>query len=234
MSEDLFTPDTVTVDQLVGEGKKFKTADDLAKSKVHADLHIGNLEKELSELRAELQGRLAMEQLLEKIQKPAPTPPADQKIVEPQPRQDAGSQKDLAEEVRKLVEQERIKEKVSANLEKVRNELKNRFGADYNQKLETIAAELSVSKEFLTDMAKTSPTGFLKLVDSVAKPDKDKPIVPPAPGKNAAFVDQNVGVKNAEYYRQLRKSNPELYFSRKVQAEMHEQALKQGPSFYQN
>lgn len=233
MSDDLFqAPDTVTADQLVGEGKKFKTIDDLAKSKIHADKHIETIERELSELRGDLQTRLTVEAMLEKLQKPAVTPPVDLKNVEPSPRPEPGSPEiNLAEEVQKLLQQERAKEQADANLKSVREELKKRFGADYNQKLETIATELNISKEFLTDMAKRTPAGFLKLIDSTAAPDKDRPIVPPQ-GKNLAFVDQSASVKNAAYYRQLRKEHPDQYFSKKVQIEMHEQAAKQGPAFY--
>lgn len=230
MSDDLFAPESVTADQLVGEGKKFKTADDLAKSKVHADQHISNLEKELSELRGELQARLTVEQLMEKIQKPAEKPNDQRNVEQPKP-QEPGSP-NLTEEVSKILAAERRKEKAESNLNSVRNELKTRFGADYNQKLASIADELNVSKEFLTDMAKTSPTGFLKLIDSVAPADKERPITPPQSERNSAGVIPNSGVKNAAYYRELRRTKPDVYFSKKVQAEMHNEAVRQGASFY--
>ena len=42
------------VTQLVGEGKKFKDYEALAKGKLEADRHIGEITKTLDELRAEL------------------------------------------------------------------------------------------------------------------------------------------------------------------------------------
>ena len=68
---DLFGNDvTPTAEDLVGEGKKFKTIDDLAKGKAQADTHITNLEKELAELRQDLSARLTVEDFVSRVGKP--------------------------------------------------------------------------------------------------------------------------------------------------------------------
>jgi hypothetical protein len=232
---DLFenqnAPADVKFDDLVGEGKKFRDPDAVAKKVVHADQHIERLEKEMAELRAELQARTSVEEMLNKIQRPQ-TPNDTTREMSDTTRQETGSKQiDLAEEVQKLVRAEKEKERAETNIEKVRAELKNRFGADYNQKLESIASALEVSKEFLVSMAKSSPSGFLKLIDSVAKPDNTRPLTPPASNVDP-FKQAPVGVKDYNYYRELRQKDPNLYFSKKIQNEMHAEALRQGPSFY--
>lgn len=226
---DLFednTPD-VKFEDLVGDGKKFRDNDAVAKKIVHADKHIENLEKELSELRADLQTRTTVEAMLNSIQKP--TQPSTSEIPDTN-RQEPGSPVNIAEEVQKLLRVEKDKDRREANVNVTREGLKERFGPDYNQKLTEIASALEVSKEFLTSMAQSSPSGFLKLVDSVAKPDNNRPATPPV--GVAPRQTQNQNAKNAAYYRELRRTDPNEYFSRRVQNEMHKEAIRQGTGFY--
>lgn len=225
---DLFTQEEVKFEDLVGEGKKFRDPDAAAKKIVHADQHISNLEKELAEMRTELQTRLTVEEMMGKLeQKREPT----REMLETN-RQETGKEIDLSAEVQKLMKQEKEKDRREANISAARAGLKERFGADYNQRLKSIAEELSVSEEFLSQMAASSPSGLLKLVDSVAKPDDNRPISPPK-GSVDPFKISSPDRKSKAYYDKIRKEDPGLYFSRRVQNEMHAEAVRQGASFYQ-
>ena len=84
----------------------------------------------------------------------------------------------------------------------------------------------------MTDMAAVSPSGFFKLVDSVATPVDKAPGSPPTSGVDKGKVMTDGTVKNKAYYDNLRKTDRKAYLSRRIQAEMHEQAVKMGPSFY--
>ena len=55
------------LDALVGEGKKYKTAEDLAAAYGHADQHIATLTSELSEIRKDLDGRLNVVEMLKEL-----------------------------------------------------------------------------------------------------------------------------------------------------------------------
>lgn len=228
---DLFegnADDVVKFDDLVGAGKKYADPDAAAKKIVHADKHITNLETELAELRVELQARTTLESMLDKLKTPDTTERAPNTD-----RQEPGSisNVDLASEVQKLLQAEKSKEKKATNIETARTELKKRFGADYNAKLKAIAETLDVTPNFLTDMATTSPSGFLKLIDSVAKPDPNGVGLPPQSfDLSKGGADPNV--KNKTYFDNIRKTDLNAYFSRKVQTEMHEQAMKLGSAFY--
>lgn len=224
----------VKFEDLVGEGKKFRDPDAVAKKIVHADRHIERLEAEMEELRTDLKARLTVEEMLSKLtpRQPESREMTDTPRHEPlEPDENKTKPINLQEEVKRLLETERSKERQQANLEKTRAGLKERFGGDYNNKLKEIADNLSISTEFLTDMAKTSPEGFLRLVDSVATPDKNRPGLPD--NKFDPLKKANVtGVKNQSYYRELRKNDPQAYFSKKVQLEMYNERLKQGADFY--
>lgn len=88
---DAATPPAVAlpteVAELVGEGKKYRTAEDALKALPHAQGHIKTLEEEAKQLREELAKRKAAEELLEEFkasgvlggnrQEPAATPNID-------------------------------------------------------------------------------------------------------------------------------------------------------------
>lgn len=240
---DLFEQDATPVEapkfeDLVGEGKKFSSPDELARAKMEADAFIEKLKNETAEMRAELQSRLTLEELMEKIPSAQPAPSANHdQLNAPDKGQEPGSPEpvvDITETVKSLLAEEKQKERREANIEKTRQGLKERFGPDYNQKLATIAEQLEVSKEFLTGMAATSPSGFLKLIDSVAAPDDKRPMAtPPASSTNPAAAAASGVKKNNAYYRELRRTDPKRYFSRQVQNEMHQQVMKMGAAFYE-
>jgi len=60
MSDDVFSTQTgdqtskTSLEELVGEGKKFKTVEDLAKGKLEADSFIAQLEGELKGVKGDL------------------------------------------------------------------------------------------------------------------------------------------------------------------------------------
>lgn len=229
---DLFTEQApeATFEDLVGEGKKFKDPDALAKKVVHADKHIDNLEQELAEMRTELSARLKVEEMLDKF-KPAPAEPT-REVPAHNPQEPGSKEIDLTAEVQRLLRAEKDKDKRDHNIEATRDGLKERFGPDYNQRLLEIAGDLSVSKDFLTQMAASTPTGFFKLIDSVAERDNTRPLHAPQPNRDPLKTQSTQNRKNSAYFQELRREKPDLYFSRRVQNEMHQEAVKQGASFY--
>ncbi len=221
----------VKFDDLVGAGKKYADPDAVAKKIVHADKHITNLETEMAELRAELQARTTLEAMMNKLQAPATTERAADTTRQELGSENAPEKVDLATEVQKLLKMEKDKDKRETNVNQVRQALKDRFGENYNAKLNEIAEALEVTPKFLSDMGTSSPAGLLKLVDSVAKPEINKPGLPKGTNDLGRAV-LNPQTKNKAYFDNIRKTDLEAYFSRKVQVEMHEQALRLGNQFY--
>ena len=73
---------TSVVDQLVGEGKKFKTIEDALNGKIESDNYITELKSKLSALEAEALKGNRIEELLSQLQAKATTP-----VVTPAPTQ---------------------------------------------------------------------------------------------------------------------------------------------------
>ena len=229
---DLFesTAPAPLYEDLVGEGKKFKDNAAVVNKIVHADKHISTLEAELAQARADLQARSTLEELTERLAKNQNSEVPNRELPDTN-RPDAVKTDDIEAKIAAALKADRDKTNRDSNITKVRDGLKERFGPDYNNELPAIAAELGVGTDFLNNIAGTSPSAFLKLVDSVKKPDR-KGITPPPASRDLGTQPGSGGIKNAAYYRELRKTDPMAYNSRRVQSEMHRQAMELGSDFY--
>ena len=260
MSEDLFksvpeekapegTPDqgepvSSYVEQLVGEGKKFKDNEDLARGKVESDKHISNLEKEMSGLREDLNSRLNMQSFLDRLEntggvtEPGATPASTEGNAEDRGTATADaanlSMKDVEALVSQKLKETTVESQRNANTQSVISKLETTFGSTYGDKVLEATNELGVGKEFMMDLAASNPGAFLKLVGA------DK--TPTAPADPSTYTiprtqvtTSNIptsGVKRDSYYRDLRKNDAKRFWSPKVQSEMHREAIKQGESFF--
>lgn len=243
---DLFTPNQAAPkddqpqgsyrEALVGEGKKFKDEEALARGKWEADQMIARLTREMDELRDDLNKRMTTEELLEKItsRNAQPNNPTTPESGQQHSHQEvnAMSQEDIQKLVQKTLTVEQQKALAAQNVATVRNKLQEHWGNDFPQKLEQTTKELGVSKEYMAHMAETAPQAFLKLVGA------DQPRQPAgvfeAPVPNSAVIrgDGNSNVKNYKYFSEMRKADPKKYWSVETQREMHKLAQEQGERFF--
>jgi hypothetical protein len=224
--------------ELVGEGKKFVDNAALARAKAEADRHILRLENEAKGIKADLDKRITMEELLTKLSLPKP-----QETVAAPATEQSGTSTETAPpptptDVQALVQAE-LKKLVSANtqqtnLDTARGKLREVFGDNYPDVLTAKAKELGVGLEFLDGLAKTQPTAFLKLVEA------DKPAAPVSTGTprmgtigdptRAGPVDP--GFKNQSYYLKLQSTDPKKFWDSKTQLEMHDMAMKDPAKYF--
>lgn len=230
------TPDgdqTITFDSLVGEGKKYRDPDAVAKAVAEKDRFIEQLQAENATARQELRSRANLEDVVNQL-KATRTPPSSE--IAPTPRQEPvvdtkPPTEDFEATVKRLLEAEKSKDNTTRNIETAMNGLRERFGADYKQTLKTIVDELGVTEQFVNGLAASSPTGFLKLVDSVKAPDDKRPVSPPASRINSVLPVTG-GRRNKAYYDELRRSDVNKYLEPKVQQQYYKDAMEQGDSFY--
>lgn len=160
------------VAELVGQGKKYATAEDALKSVPHAQKHIKTLEEELAQAKVELEKRRTAEQLLDEIKsgiKADGTPPPSQ--VTP----------DIVEQVVAQQFEKRQQQQVAAqNIKQVTSAFSSKFGDKAEEVYNSLAAEAGLSVSVLNQLAATSPTAVLKLAGLVtsqaaapAKPSSD-------------------------------------------------------------
>ena len=205
------------------------------------DQYINQLKAELEDLKVRIGTTQNMEALKEEFMglletRNAPKPPEENSTTnrqEPGPEAEKANLADLAEQVKKILSEENTKNTRERNVSTAKENLKQLYGGDYTKTLEELAGSLGVGVNFLTEMAARSPKGLVDLVQ-MHKPLQKKDSRTFAPPANSLGNQQETTVrKNATYYRELRKSDPSLYLSRRIQAEMHREAMEQGDAFYQ-
>lgn len=219
--------------ELVGEDKKFKTPQDLAKGKAESDLFIDRLQTENAELRKDLKAITTLAELTDKwalMQK---------QQTDPQVFEDNQSQKTVSEALTpeklesilnsKLSEHEKLKVR-QTNASFVREELKKTFGDRFSSKLKTELDNLGLTEEQANKMAEEQPKAFLRLFQgSSGKSDSFQS--PPKSAINAPFMPNTVE-RTQKHYDLLREQNPNLYWSPKVQNQLHDDAIRLGERFF--
>lgn len=222
-------PQGTALDGLVGEGKKFKTAEDLAKGKLEADTFIEHMKQEQAQLREHLEAeRVKFQSLEEKLdgllkaqtQAPASTPAS---------QQPTGSVEtpDIAKLIKDELSAQSAASTAEANLKRSNQSVVDHFGGDMakaKQAVQEKAQALGVTVDYLQEQAKTAPEMFLSVMGV-----KSKPSNPVMPNINSTVKDvpQNVtgpqpGTK--AYFDHIRRTDPNLYFSASFQQEVYKAA----------
>lgn len=242
---DLFNPDTgdhgtdpsndETTDhfsELVGEGKKFKDVQSLARGKAESDRFISKLQSELEELRTELKGRMRLEEVLNKLS----TPPSNSAAPQQDEEEEEPSSQTKPQDISKLIEQklqeERKKLEFAENVKKVKTKLMEVYGSSYPSRLKEIARELEVSEDSLTRLAGENPKMFFRTtgIDTTST-KKDDVFTPPPQGRTTGS-SFNTGERTKAFYDKLKKENPSEYWTPKIQSQMHKDAIRLGEKFF--
>ncbi len=181
MSDSLFTPgDQPVVEQpivstapvvppelqeLVGDGKKYKTVDDALKSVPHAQKHISTLEADLALAREELTKRRTTEELLADIQKGVTQQGATPPNVDL-------SQEVVTNIVKTALKQEKQIENFKTNVQGVVSAFNTAFGDKGEEQYNKLAQTNNLTIAQLNDLAKTSPQVVLKLAGLQEQPTR--------------------------------------------------------------
>lgn len=145
---------------VVGERKYDKEA---AVTKItHADNHIANLEKELADMRSQLELTKAQKEAKEAMfNSQDKTQSSPQPIVQPTADSANGSQTpELLSQVEQILLAREQEQKKASNLEASVQAAKSVFGDAYQQKLEEIGSSLGLSKADIKELASSKPQVF--------------------------------------------------------------------------
>lgn len=224
------------VNQLVGEGKKFKDLEALAKGKLEADRHIGEITKTLDELRAELAKQDYAKSLLEQMSKGSEAGAGQSPPVTTSPSNTENttqSASDIESLVEKVITEKERNRTVSQNIAVVGEEMEKQFGDKATQVLKSKSAELNISLDRLRELAAESPTAFFQLIGVNAQ-KKVTPVTSPQSTIRSENFNSNSQDRDFDYYQKLRKENRSLYYSPKVQNMMLQDRERLGSRFYKS
>jgi len=227
------TEPTVTADDLVGEGKKFDSVDDLAKGKAYADMYIEDLKQQLVEAKAQAAQGSSIEDLKAELTNLTQNQSTQQ--VEPNPASEDSQQGLNQDDLNRLVD-ERLSERqqldtVRTNQATVYNKMAEQYGADkVDEVASAMSQRLGVSSEWLEDVAGRSPDAFFQLMGEAPKESPSSPMngtvnttVPPT---------SQVKAGTFAFYEQKRKEmgNDAFYGDVRLNQQMMKDA--EAPDFY--
>lgn len=223
--------DDVTLDTLVGDGKKYSDANNLAKAYANAESFLEDLKRENAQLRAQ---KDAKELNLDKPDGNLEQRQPDRASVDtPKPQlNDKDLRMLVSEELQNLNETQRFERNVQSTAERLIAEFGS--GTKAQEAVQNKANELGVSPEWLRDAAARSPNAFYATMglpnESAISPTSRETPVP----KNELRLNPNVSSdkRSYAYYQGMKKENKTAYYSASVQAEMQKQARELGDAFY--
>lgn len=213
----------------VGDGRKYSSIEDFKKGYENGQVHIARIEQENREYREKLQADIDAQRAR------LNTPPSQEVNQRPHQEDQRANEQDLVERIREVNRQDRAQEKQAANLATATDRLIETFGdADAAKaRVQARANELGVSVKFLMDSAAQSPAAFYATMELEKAP---RPQAAPRSDVNtAALTALTPGTAKPgtyAYFEELRKTNPKLYNSPKVQLQMHTAAMESPDTFF--
>jgi len=218
--------DDPVLNEYVGEGKKFKTVEDLAKGKKESDRFIDQLQMEKDALRKELetfqkkaQEGATLQDLLDKMNNKAETTSDDV----------SGNQSSLqSDEIKKLLETA-MNEREAANKRRSNREAANNFVSELfaqdktkaEQFLEGLAKDLGVSKDWLNTLAETSPVAYKQLINPQKKNVGTQSATSLSSTNTEALGSLNPGDNQEAYFIKLKRENSKTFWNPRTQQELY-------------
>lgn len=220
---------------LVGEDKKFKTPEDLAKGKFLADSYVKILERRLDEMRTdylkvseENKARAKLEELIDQMNNKT-----QQLTSSEQPPAKEVPQTPSLDQIESLVSnkisQVETQRKERENFNLITNKLKELYGNDYQVYLNKQTEDLGLSKEFVNDMARKHPSAFIRTFGLDASRSNDSFQAPPR--TNVGFTPKLPEKRTWSYYQKLKQTDPKLYLDPKTAVQMQDDAIALGEEF---
>lgn len=222
------TVSPAALSDLVGEGKKFATVEDLAKGKLESDRFIAQLQEELKGLRDASQrdhnaatNLAALQNEIASLKAKTNSPP------EPSPNTKGElTQGQLEELVANAITKKEQERTVAQNIAMAQSQLVKAYGSTEKaqEMLSVKAAEIGMSVPDLRAIAAKSPTAFLQIIGATTKTASDGPDFGTQKLNPAALPLTNGQPKqgSAAYYNKMRKEigNKAFFSNVKLQQEI--------------
>lgn len=230
-------PNKKYLEELVGENKKFKDLESLARGKYESDTYIPLLERKLDQMREDYKklredstAQATLKDLIEKMSKQplasSELPPANEVV---QPKYNPDEIKNL---ITSEIKQSKADEKRRDNYNLVKDKLTERYGSNYPTVLSKQIDELGITGEELTEMAMRSPNVVIKTLGLDTQPQQEGFQSPPRSNlRNDSFSPKGKDKRTWSYYQELKKTNPNLYNEREINLQMQKDYAELGSAF---
>jgi hypothetical protein len=233
--DPVIDPSKDYLSELVGDGKKFKDAADLAKGKWYADQTIEVMKKRMDEMRSdflrEREQNLTRAQLEEVMTRFAQTPLASSE--KPTANEDEKKPVFDPSQIESLVTNKyselRAKEQQDANFKMVKEKMMARYGENYKTAVSQQINEIGLTGDEVDQMARTKPQMLIKALglDQTKSTETFQP-----PMRNTFNFQPTAGKDRTwTFYQELKAKDRDAYYSQKVQNQMVDDYARLGQAF---
>lgn len=230
-------PNKNYLDELVGEGKKFKTVEDLARGKAESDLYIEHFKKSQDELRQdytkmreEYNTGQSLKELINQLKSDQQSQDDRTQLVQEDKSANFDTAK-IEELIRSNILASKQQEKELENYNSVQSKLREVYGPNYVNTLQQQVTQLGLTTDFVNDLARKHPQVLLKTLGIDGQRQHDTFQAPPTSSTRSDPFSPNVNKRTWSYYEKMRKAEPEKYFDPKTQDQMFKDATSLGDSF---
>jgi hypothetical protein len=226
------------LEELVGDGKKFKSPEELARGKAEADMYIEHMKQRQDELRSDY-AKLRDEynagpKLKETLDQYMQELKQSQGTTNPLGQQEDKSVLDEAK-LSDIVKQHLIAnkqlEKEENNAAAVESKLQEAYGTNYKQLVKQQIDQLGLSVEYFNDLARKHPAVLYRTLGLEGQRQQENFQTPPSSTRGS---DPFGGAKKRteSFYQEIRKNDPMKYRDPKTQDQMFKDAQEQGEAFF--
>lgn len=215
------------------KGEQWKDPEVIAKGYVNAQEYIKDLERQTEELREDLTKNEYSKTLLDELRSKATetstsAPETKDGSANEIDTKSSSSDIDLESLINEALTKREAENSTAQNHRTVDTELVKLFGTDHEKVVLEKGSELGMSREELKSLAGRSPSAFLTLMGQPAQKETNQSTQSSVNTEN--FTKQG-GIRNWDYYAEMRKADPKRYHSPKVQREMLEDRKALGDKF---
>lgn len=234
-------PNKNYLEELVGEGRKFKSPEELARGKMEADNYVAHLLREQDALRRDYEKALAdsrakanFEELLTRYEN-VRNNNDDDDMNQNRREDDDKPSLDLSQ-IESLITQ-KISETAkqaeqSNNFKKVQNKLKETFGDNFSSVLkQKIDNTPGLTVEMVDNLARTSPDAVYNLL-GVNQQRGEQFLTPPSGSqRNDNFSPAVPQKRTRSFYVKMRATDPKKYYDPKTSVQMYQDSIS-NPDFF--
>jgi hypothetical protein len=208
--------EAVTAETLVGDGKTYKTVDELAKGKAHADKHIKELQDKLDSAKQGATLAEVLEFMKQGNTQNSQNPPSQQSSA---PVVDPTDTAALETQFHSFLQKQKQKEQEEANRKAIQAEMIKKYGPKAGEQFATLATSIGMTTQGLEAFGTSNPQAFFKMagLDQSIKgvPNVNQSSHNPAAMQSANGNSGKPGTKS--WWNKFKEDHPNDYLSPKVQ-----------------
>lgn len=235
-----FDPNKNYLEELVGEGKKFKTDADLARGKAEADYMVANLIREKKELledhmklRQEYQAGPKLQEIIDRLsQQTHSSRDENTNNSNEDDKPAAIKPEDIENLVSSKIRDFESSKKETENFNTVKAKLQERYGNNYPDVIKQQVNDLGLTVDDINALAKKSPAAFFRTLGLDQAQNNDNSFqAPPRSERRSDPFAPNTLKRTWSYYQKMRKERPDEYFNPKTSVQRLKDAVELGDAF---